>query len=140
MLGAGAWLWIAALVFAPAFLFPVGRFICHQRPERSFFAAGQQMPVCARCAGLYTGAALAVPAALAIALPLTASRSRRLIVLAAAPTAITWGLEFAGLVHFGNEIRFAAGVPLGCAAAWLVFSALSDQRRTPGSGTSAAAM
>ena len=141
VLGAGAWIWIAALVLAPASLFPVGRFICHQRPERSFFVAAQQMPVCARCAGLYTGAALAIPAALAMALPLAPVRARRLLVLAAGPTAITWMLEFAGLAHFGNWTRFLAGVPLGCAAAWLVVSALSEaHRRTPGSGTSAAAM
>lgn len=33
---------------------------CHQRPERSFFFNGRQVPVCARCLGLLLGAA-AVP-------------------------------------------------------------------------------
>ena len=28
---------------------------CHQRPERSFFVKGYQMPVCARCEGELTG-------------------------------------------------------------------------------------
>lgn len=28
---------------------------CHQKPERSFFIAGYQMPVCARCTGVFTG-------------------------------------------------------------------------------------
>ena len=32
--------------------------ICHQRPERSFAIAGIQMPVCARCSGLYVSGAL----------------------------------------------------------------------------------
>ena len=29
--------------------------ICHQKPERSYFFLGFQLPVCARCIGLYTG-------------------------------------------------------------------------------------
>ena len=36
----------------------VGSLICHQRPGRSFRPWGVQMPVCARCAGLYLGAAV----------------------------------------------------------------------------------
>ena len=30
---------------------------CHQRPERSFFLLGRQMPVCARCTGVILGQA-----------------------------------------------------------------------------------
>jgi hypothetical protein len=45
----------------------VGSLLCHQRPERSFFLWGSQMPVCARCLGIYAGAALA-----AILLPFVA--------------------------------------------------------------------
>ena len=40
----------------------VGSFLCHQRPERSFFLWGSQMPVCARCIGIYAGAAIAAMA------------------------------------------------------------------------------
>ena len=28
-------------------------YICHRRPERSFFYKGHQFPVCARCTGFY---------------------------------------------------------------------------------------
>lgn len=28
-------------------------YICHRRPERSFFYKGRQFPVCARCTGMY---------------------------------------------------------------------------------------
>jgi uncharacterized membrane protein len=31
------------------------KFICHRKPERSFFIKGHQFPVCARCTGFYTG-------------------------------------------------------------------------------------
>ena len=33
----------------------VFKFICHQLPERSYFIWGIQMPVCARCFGIYLG-------------------------------------------------------------------------------------
>ena len=29
------------------------KFICHRKPERSFFINGHQFPVCARCTGFY---------------------------------------------------------------------------------------
>ncbi|MBC7262568.1 MAG: DUF2085 domain-containing protein, partial [Chloroflexi bacterium] len=32
--------------------------VCHQFPEHSFFIAGVQMPLCARCTGTYLGALL----------------------------------------------------------------------------------
>jgi uncharacterized membrane protein len=31
------------------------RFLCHQRPERSFFLRGRQVPLCERCLALYLG-------------------------------------------------------------------------------------
>ena len=34
----------------------VGYAICHQIAERSFHIAGQQLPLCARCTGIYMGA------------------------------------------------------------------------------------
>jgi len=32
--------------------------ICHQRPERSYHFLAAQLPVCARCTGIYFGAAV----------------------------------------------------------------------------------
>ena len=117
-------LWTLLLLAAPRLLFPAGTFICHQRPERSFFFHGQQLPVCARCTGLYAAAALAAPLALVIAFSLTRSTARRALLVAALPTAITWTLEFVGLVPFSNAARFIAALPLGFAAAWLVMGAV----------------
>lgn len=34
----------------------VGYAICHRIPERSFYLAGRQLPLCARCTGTYLGA------------------------------------------------------------------------------------
>lgn len=35
----------------------VFKYLCHRRPERSFFIRGHQFPVCSRCTGLIVGAA-----------------------------------------------------------------------------------
>ena len=37
------------------FLYLVGASVCHQLPERSFFAGYLKVPVCARCEGIYVG-------------------------------------------------------------------------------------
>jgi len=126
VLAASVWLWVLAVVFAPGAVFPIGHFICHQRPERSFFFHGHQLGVCARCTGLYVGAALAAPLACALAVGVSSRRSRVVLGVAALPTLLTWTLEFAGLIPFSNWSRFAAALPLGFAAAWLVFSALAE--------------
>jgi uncharacterized membrane protein len=58
-------IWCALILFTPliAHLFPVASIylymmfspLCHQIPGRSFFLSGIQLPVCARCTGIYLG-------------------------------------------------------------------------------------
>jgi len=33
------------------------KYLCHQKPERSFFYKKKQFPVCSRCTGIVIGAA-----------------------------------------------------------------------------------
>src|SRR5882762_6843024 len=50
----------APLWYGLAFaVYGAGSFICHQLPERSFHSWAAQWPVCARCTGIYFGAAMA---------------------------------------------------------------------------------
>jgi uncharacterized membrane protein len=84
------------------------------------------MPVCARCTGLYAGAAIAVPFALIAASSMASHRARTIALVASLPTIITWGLEFGGVAHFSNATRFAAALPLGAAAGWLVLGVLAE--------------
>jgi Predicted membrane protein (DUF2085) len=39
-------------------VYSIGSLVCHQLPERSYHLWSAQMPVCARCAGIYLGAAV----------------------------------------------------------------------------------
>ena len=142
VLGLASWLWVLAILAAPvaadsphctlafpaALVYAAGSNVCHQRPERSFHIAGRQMPVCARCTGLYVSAAAALPVAMLLAVPLSARRARRVLLLAALPTAVTWGLEYAGVMAFGNVTRALAALPLGYAAAWLVVTQCRIER------------
>src|SRR5207249_7857568 len=39
-------------------IYGIGGIVCHQLPERSFHLWAAQLPVCARCTGIYAGAAV----------------------------------------------------------------------------------
>ena len=111
-----------AVRVASAGTYLVGSVICHQRPDRSFRLWGVQMPVCARCAGLYlgamVGALLADRGGRGTAQP--ASQVIRMMVLAAAvPTGVTWLGETVGWLPFAGGMRAAAAVPLGAAVTWV---------------------
>ena len=143
-LASAAILWFAAIVAAPlaidsthaatatgaACVYMTGSFVCHQRPERSFSLGGRQMPVCARCAGLYAASAIAAPLALLVlahaggASSMPAARARWLALLAALPTIVTWLIEHLGFVHLSNTARFVAALPLGAAVTWLLMGVL----------------
>jgi uncharacterized membrane protein len=143
---AAAVLWAIAIVWAPwieqtasgprghhsvaALVYAAGTVICHQRPERSFAVAGVQMPVCARCTGIYVGAA-AVGAALFLlrrqaVRPVSGSfislrrPSRVALAMAAVlPTTATLLFEWTTSDMPSNAVRFAAGVPIGALVSWI---------------------
>jgi len=115
----------AAYGFAFA-VYSIGRVVCHQLPVRSFHLLGMRLPVCARCTGIYLGAALA---AVLLRVPHVetgaTSAGRRVeprwILLAAlAPTAATVIVEWTTGAMPANWIRALAGLPLGAAVAWAI--------------------
>jgi uncharacterized membrane protein len=138
-------LWVAAVVVAPVALasgnpaiaraatlvYGAGRFVCHQRPERSFHIEGRQLAVCARCTGLYASALAGGLLALSFgAAAVSSSRARLWLGVAALPTLLTVGVELAGVAYPSNTLRMASALPLGAVAAWLVIAALHGAPRT----------
>jgi uncharacterized membrane protein len=141
-LACAAIIWLGAIVMAPlarastagpaarttaaVFYAACGR-MCHQQPARSFRSHGQPWPVCARCTGLYAGAAAGAWCAVLWVrsgrkphVTRRAEGFRWSLLAAAAPTAATWVVEFAGLAAFSNLARFALALPLGAVAAGLI--------------------
>src|ERR1700674_442731 len=85
------WYGLAFIVYG------AGSFICHQLPARSFHTWSAQWPVCARCTGIYFGAAVMAMVRLK-ADPtyesVTTRRARVLLIAAAVPTAVTLVYEW----------------------------------------------
>ena len=139
-----AGLWLALLLAAPALPAPLsaavyafGSLICHQQPERSFHLAAFQLPVCARCFGIYAGAAAGTLAAAWLRPKTTgpnggtrrrmarvlATRRWSVTLAAGVPTMATFALEWIGAWQPSNATRALAGVPLGFAVALVLMRA-----------------
>lgn len=102
-------------------------YVCHQIPERSFFIAGHQFAVCARCTGLYAGftsATLVYP--LFKSLRQTEAPPRKWLFIAAAPLAVDFTLGFFGIWDNTHFSRLATGALLGGAAVFYVMPGLVD--------------
>ena len=120
--------WAAAIFFAPLAhgamplaaraIDVTASFVCHQRDERSFHLHGERLAVCGRCTGLYLAGAIGALAAWPGRARVPA-RTRRLLLLAAVPTAATFAIEWSGAGNPGNVLRAAAALPLGAVAGWL---------------------
>ena len=144
-----ACVWLALLLFAPLLPVPLagvaylaGALICHQLPERSFHLAGAQLPVCARCLGIYAGAAALLCIACGASLLMPARQTGRrvpyrthnpatLVVCGIAPTVLTLVMEWLGVWAASNLARAAAGVVLGAAIAFVVVDALAKLHYVP---------
>jgi uncharacterized membrane protein len=112
---------------AVALIYAMGSVVCHQMPDRSFFVAGHQLPVCARCTGLYVSGAVAIVAWWmarwargAAPLPITPPLALRAVAIAALPTAISWTSGVIGAWDGTNMTRALLAVPLGLTAGAVV--------------------
>ena len=105
----------------------VGSRVCHRRPERSFHTSGVQWPVCARCSGLYLGAAVGSCFGFAPRLrrPVRGGRAAAILAISSLPTAVTWTAEWAFGVPVTNVARAMAALPLGAAIAATIVAVAS---------------
>jgi uncharacterized membrane protein len=101
--------------------------LCHQLPERSYFIDGHKFAVCSRCTGIYAGFAftlLVYP--LVRSLKNTATPPRGLLILAALPLAIDFGLTFFGFWENTHTSRMLTGALLGSVAVFYVMPGIVD--------------
>lgn len=133
--------WVTAVLTAPvlpawpaAFVYAVSSLVCHQLPERSFYWGAAQFAVCARCTGIYIGAALAAVTAAAIdpaRLVRMRPHVRGVLVAGAAPTIVTLAAEWSGAGPTSHVERLLAGLPLGASAMAVVALTLHYERWLP---------
>ena len=119
-----------------ALVYAAGSVICHQLPERSFFVDARQLPVCARCTGLYaSGVAgflgwcvykaargwrpFTVPARAALAI----------VTVTALPTVVSYLTGVAGVWDGSNLQRALLAVPLGVSAGAVVAAVATKDLR-----------
>ena len=128
--------------------YAIGAVICHQQPARSFHLWSRQLPVCARCTGIYLGAAMAALVAgfrirsrdssfgirfrlSAFRIPSPQSRApadaRLVLIVAALPTLATLAYQWSTADTPSNAIRALAGIPLGAAAASVFLTVVDDR-------------
>jgi len=140
-----AFAWLVLITATPLLPAPLagslylfGSVICHQLPERSFHLGIAQLPVCARCVGIYAGAAVGMALAASRASSRLFAftgpgvrRSRAVLLAGAAPTLVTVGLEWVGVWYPSNIARAVAGAPLGIAVALVVGGAFATLHYVP---------
>jgi uncharacterized membrane protein len=147
--------WLVALVAAPyaathhdpdtttfrsaGLVYVLGSVVCHQLAHRSFHLWGVQLPVCARCTGLYAGAAFGALWAFVGRRGRQRSgssneirRIRQGLVVAALPTALAIVAELLGAAEPSGVARASAALPLGAGVSWVV--GLTLQGRLQGHG------
>jgi uncharacterized membrane protein len=113
-------------------LHAMGFGLCHQLPERSFFAGGYQLPVCARDTGIYLGFALGL-----LALGLLARGTRPaelprwpvlvLIGMFVAAMGVDGVTSYAGMRATTNDIRLITGMLTGWGLSALTLPMFNSQ-------------
>ncbi|WP_058485041.1 DUF2085 domain-containing protein [Defluviitalea phaphyphila] len=98
-------------------LYFLGRSVCHQIPERSFFIGGCQMPLCARCTGTYMGIFLGF-IYLLVRKRLRGNKPPNLkilflMIICWIPFMIDGATSYIGLRETNNIIRFITGLLFG---------------------------
>jgi len=124
------------LYAASVAVYGAGAVLCHQLAARSFFLWSAQMPVCARCLGIYAGCALAAAFASSALLRDTHPRSAKsLVLIGLVPNVATLLFEWTTGVTPSNATRALAGVPLGAAIGWIVVRSFDRPALVPSAPT-----
>ena len=114
--------------------------MCHQRTDRSFQLRDAQLPVCARCVGLYVGAIAGVLtwAGIAGVRSTPTRRAQRLVrshhlrtmlIVIAAPTVVTVATASSGIWDPANTVRALLALPLGAAVSAVVTAVAAGDLR-----------
>lgn len=117
-------------------VYAFGSLICHQRPERSFVWGVHQLPVCARCTGIYLSGLLGLIGWFGFKamrswrqMPLDPRRTRAVMIAAALPTIGSLASGTLGIWDGTNIVRAVLALPLGACAGVIVAAAATKDLR-----------
>ena len=96
------------------------KYLCHQKPERSFFYKEKQFPVCSRCTGIVIGAAAGFVLA-------SLTQPNLIFVLGFIPLIIDGTTQYYGLRTSNNTLRFVTGLLCGFSIPFVVFKTESGE-------------
>jgi len=99
-------------------------YICHRKPERSFFYKGHQFPVCARCTGFYISGIASIILFRYYFLPYNLTTLLIGIILLI-PSAIDGGTQLFEMRESNNTLRFITGI-LGGIGLIMVYEMILD--------------
>ena len=94
------------------FFMNILNYLCHRKPERSFFIKGHQFPVCARCTGFYTTLILFLIINCFYTLHYT-FESFLIGIILIIPCAIDGITQYFGYRESNNTLRFITGLIAG---------------------------
>ena len=114
----------------------VGYAVCHRIEERSFHVNGRQMPLCARCTGMYLGAMLGLVYQF-VKGPRRAGLPPRKLLIVFSLLAVIWGVDglnsylhlfpnAPGLYQPNNILRLLTGTGMGLVVAVLLYPAFNQ--------------
>ena len=105
-------------------VYQAGSLVCHQRPERSFHLAGVQLPVCARCFGLYLSGAVGLACRVAHSADVLRARGADAAGAGGPADRDDCRARVAGAIETSNVQRMLTGLPLGFAAGVVIVRSL----------------
>ena len=116
-------------------VYTIGDFNCHQLSERSYFLNGNQMPFCARDAGLFAG----LSAGAMMSLLFVFEMRWTWLLIGLIPMGLDGSVQALTGYDSTNAVRFATGIVAGCAVAIFICMRMAMPERpadTPESSTS----
>lgn len=99
-------------------------YICHRKPERSFFYKGHQFPVCARCTGFYISGIASIIFFRYFYLPYNLT-SLIIGIILLIPTAIDGTTQLFEMRESNNTLRFVTGI-LGGIGLIMIYEIILD--------------
>lgn len=118
---------ISHIHFPWDYIYAFGDIWCHQKSERSFFIKGNQMPVCARCTGIFLGVFFGLGISLFIMVRIDNNVHKKILKLFFVGyllLAIDVTGQSVGLWHSINAVRILSGILAGSSFGFILGMAI----------------